>query len=498
MVTTMALNLVRHKNLTVALLLSDLQDAQEISRVFRKVGILPHVYEDLATFWQGVLVNTPAICLIDVTLMSQDNLVLKMHPLVKSGDLPTSFFYTEKTKPLVFSTHDIFNVGLIEKTSSYEGPIKSLLKRLNRIISLETQNQDLKIENQKFSTQVSKLMQERAGLKESEYYEDIYNHLSGKFDFYRDRGDFLEVFEAILDGWDEVSEFSAMELSPNGQKLISINSFHEKFKRLPILWTGQTCLEGIDLSAQDLAAGAALDILGGEIMALALRGASKNPDILLYVKVNDPDFLAGFPWNKLERFLCGIYASFELKKVQGVENNDQVITPHELLSFIDRFRFGRKPGEKIDVRETKYKLININFSDMIDLVLASPAQRFHFQEFFKDFFGKINRDTSFDFRISCNGVENIGILTTESQADALFEYLNGYILRYPFWKFFDNADVVLSRKMRPALKFSPLSSTAYLNLLTEIQFQADEDIVKEEAKERTRRMIWGDAPQDSM
>ncbi len=495
----MVLSLARQNKLSVALLLSDLHDAKEISKVFRKVGILPHVYEDLSGFWQGILVNTPSLCFIDVGLMSRGDLTLSMHPLVKTGELPVSFFYSEATKPLVYSTHDIFNLGLIEKGPSYEGPIKSLLKRLNRIIRLEVEGKDLRLENQKYTTQISKLLENSADIKEGRHYEDIYAQLSEKFELFSAKGDFLEMFEKVVSGWSEVSEFSVLEISPNGQKLISSSSIYsEKFKRLPSLWPGETCLEGIELAAQDLAASSALDILGGEIMSLNIRGVNKNPDLLIYVKLNDLSFLNGFPWSKLEAFLSSFYTTFELKKLQGMESSDQVITPYELLSFIDRFSFGRKPGEKIGVGETKYKLININFSDMLDLIMSSPAQRFHYNDFFRDFFGKMNSNTHFDFRISCMGVENIGLITTEAQADGLFDYLKGHVLRYPFWKFFDNADIVLTRKMRPEISFSPFSSTAYLNLINQIEFRLEDAGLQKEATERTRKMIWGEAPSESM
>lgn len=67
---------------SVALLLSDLSEVKEISSVFKKLGVIPHFYEDLKTFWSGTLERLPALCIVDVKKMSEGDLILRDHPAV--------------------------------------------------------------------------------------------------------------------------------------------------------------------------------------------------------------------------------------------------------------------------------------------------------------------------------------------------------------------------------------------------------------------------------
>ena len=125
--------------LSVALLLSDLNEVKEISAVFRKLGIIPHFYEDLKTFWTGTIERIPSLCIIDVKKMSDGEFALHDHPAVKSEKLPIVFFYTKNTEPLLVSTNDFFHLGLLKKTENYESSLKAILKRLNHFIILKNQ-----------------------------------------------------------------------------------------------------------------------------------------------------------------------------------------------------------------------------------------------------------------------------------------------------------------------------------------------------------------------
>jgi len=235
----MALTLKKKNDLTVALLISDLQDAKSISDVFRKIGILPHVYQDIKSFWHGTLTSIPALCVVDVTAMSEGELNIGEHPLVKAGELPLCFFYSDTTEALLYSTYNISNLGTLKKTAMYEGPVKAILKRLNRINSAEVERENLKIENRRYISQVSKLMSQAESLKEKIFFEERLNELCGKLELYKQHGDFIEIFEKLVDGIEEISEFSIYQLSPGKQKLTSAVSTHKKHKRLPGVWLGK-------------------------------------------------------------------------------------------------------------------------------------------------------------------------------------------------------------------------------------------------------------------
>ena len=69
---------------SVALLMEDKAQAKEVSDMFKSMGVMPEYYDSLRDFWPGILTSQPSLCIVDVKLMSDGELVYKNHPLVQS------------------------------------------------------------------------------------------------------------------------------------------------------------------------------------------------------------------------------------------------------------------------------------------------------------------------------------------------------------------------------------------------------------------------------
>ena len=193
--------------LSVALLLSDLKEVKEISAVFRKLGIIPHFYEDLKTFWTGTLERIPSLCIVDVKKMSEGDLVLCDHPAVKSEQLPLVFFYSKNTEPLLVSTNEFFHLGLLKKTEDYESSIRAILKRVNHFIFLAHENQKLKVEKLKMIETVDHLNQVVLIEKQTDQYRSMVNSVCMQLEELRGESDFFKAVEKVFQGIDEISEF---------------------------------------------------------------------------------------------------------------------------------------------------------------------------------------------------------------------------------------------------------------------------------------------------
>ncbi|MGZ3807969.1 MAG: hypothetical protein ACXVCE_07785, partial [Bacteriovorax sp.] len=254
--------------LSVALLISDLNEVKEISAVFRKLGIIPHFYEDLQTFWSGTVERIPSLCIVDVKKMSEGDLVLRNHPHVQSEKLPLVFFYSNNTEPLLVSTYDFFHLGLLKKTENYEGPLRAILKRLNHFMQMEFDNQILKIEKHAQFETIEKLKLEQRTMVETDQYQSMVKRVCLELEEERGEADFFKAVEKVFQGIDEISEFAMMELSFNGQKLISPLSHVPKFRAIPSLWLGQACPHGLELFAQNMATQVAVEIMGGDLVSL--------------------------------------------------------------------------------------------------------------------------------------------------------------------------------------------------------------------------------------
>ncbi|MCO4792117.1 MAG: hypothetical protein KC493_00280 [Bacteriovoracaceae bacterium] len=447
-------------NLSVALLLPEIEDVKEISDIFRSMGVIPHFYQDLKSFWQGVLAKIPSLAIVDVRNMSEGERLLRNHPFVKSNQLPLCFYYNEATVPLVFSTFEIPNYGLIKKETNLRGQLKSVLVRYNRDMAAIKRDENFKLTQGKLERQVTSLLGATEKFKEENYYHDYLKSIIDRFEAHRDVYDFYKVLEKSFDSIKEVREWALLELSQNGQRLVSPELENDKYKKIPSLWLGQACQSGIQQFAQNMANQIGLDMLGGEIMSLMIRGRHDLPDKVLLVRACDEEFLNNFDWESLELHISGIYCRLLLREQRSVkERESQLVQPWELFSLMDNVNYDSKNVLAAD----EYTLIDLNFSGLVDFVRDKPSVRFYWQQFITEFFNGFDNQYKLSYRTNCMGVNNIGLVATAENAERVFRSMKAYVSRYPFWKYFEDVDIVLARDLAPKIQVVPFSSDAWMN-----------------------------------
>ena len=319
-------------NLSVALLFKDIKDAKEISLVFKKIGIHPYFYSNLKTFWAGILESSPSLCVVDVTMMSEQRLILKNHPLIKTEALPISFFYTDKSAPLMFSTFDIFHLGLIKAASSYAGQIKSILKRFNKINSMVIKEHELSIDNKHLNKKVERLIVNTQELKEQKTFDQLLSKVTDEILSLKKYETFEEALSVFIKDFEAIDHFAMMELSKNSQKLVSSECFSLKFKKIPSLWLGKTCFNGIEAFAQVLASQVVMELVDGPMVSLNIDGIKDSPEKMIFIKANDEELIEQFDWVTLERSLSSLYNYFENKESSIKTHITKMKNPFELMS----------------------------------------------------------------------------------------------------------------------------------------------------------------------
>ncbi|MBY0414726.1 MAG: hypothetical protein K2Q18_11195, partial [Bdellovibrionales bacterium] len=326
---------------SVALLLTDLSEVKEISSVFKKLGVIPHFYEDLKTFWSGTLERVPALCIVDVKKMSEGELVLRDHPMVIAEEMPLLFYYTAKTEPLLVSTHHFYHLGTLKQSTNYEGPLKAILKRLNKVSSLEQHYHMLKMTTTAQKDQIERLEYSLRTEEKTDNYQSMVKNVCLELEKHRYEADFFKSLEKVFQGIDEIDEFAFLELSFNGQKLLSPISHVQKFRNIPSLWLGQACSNGIELFAQNMATQVIVDIMGGDLVSLLIKGNEGKVEKMIFVKAKNETFFNNFDWNMLEAYLNGFYATFKNKMSSSVSNDKKFTSPFEAMSFVDQYLFGQ-------------------------------------------------------------------------------------------------------------------------------------------------------------
>lgn len=488
--------------LSIALLMEDIVEAKELSDILRKTGVLPHIYQDLKTFWYETLEKVPSLCIIDVKMMTDGELLLKNHPYVKNDQLPLAFFHKKETEPLLYSTYETFNFGTINKEQSLKGQLKTLLRRFNHVKSTEEEKMNLVIENKKLSSQVGRIVASHEKGRENEFYDQLLKSIVGRFEIQKKAEDFYSACEVVLSSVKEIKQFSILELSHNGQKLISPKLFHSKFCHVPSLWLGQTSNKGIEFFAQNMASQVVLDMMGGDIMTLNIRDREENPRLIVFVKVEDQEFLSNFDWEFLERFMSGYLCHFLWRQDVFLEKDEMIWNPWQLFSKLDQVRFGKinsDPEVSISEKwEDEYTLIDIDFSNLVDLAREKKLVRFYWNQFFQEFFSRMMNQKKLDAKVCPIGVQHIAMLVRTDEAMKVLHDVKAFALRYPYWRYFEDVDIVLSRNMKPEVKMIPLSKDAYMNYLDSLEVEDDLDMAEplkldEEPRPATPK-VWRAAP----
>ena len=451
--------------LDVAILMDDLNEIKKIAQVFRKIGIIPNFYNDLKSFWYDTLERTPAICLIDVMKMSEGELALKSHPKVKNDSMPVVFYHTDSTAPLLFSTYEIFNYGVLKKSDDYTGVVKNILRRVNKFVELEDDNKNLSKMRTELDKHLNKIVGATSKYRENEFFNSKLNDICNSLEDQRTKSfDLFNACNAVFSSFNEIVKYSFVELSYNGQKLISPDSTSIKYKKIPTLWLGQTSKNGIQNFAQNMANQVSVDLLGGHVMSLMIKGKFELPDKIIFIQSEDEEWLDNFDWNSFERYLSGLNNFFELKNSPVVADRSEIIQPWELMSILDRYFFGAVPNEAgtAQIKDDIY-LIDVDLTSLLDIVRSKITMRFFWSNFFTEFVNKFKAQYSnFQFRVSCMSIDHMGFVVNKEVGNDFFVAIKSYCSRYPYWRHFEDVDLVLARDIKPIIKMIPLSPEAYM------------------------------------
>jgi len=436
--------------LTVALLIEDLSVAQRVSRVFREMGVIPQFYSELQSYWNDIQQVQPTLSIIDVAKMSEGDLQLKRHPLVKESRLNLAFIYSEETEPLLLSTYEISHYGKIKEGSFYKGEIKSILRSLNNSIELSQMKRTVT----SLESRVERLIQRQESLKEKNFYRSLYNGVIERFEAQTGREDFFSCCGTVLSSLEEVDSFTFFELSPNQKRLISPDeSDWEKYQSVPSIWLGKGCPNGIEYFAQNMAMQTSFDVFGEEFMSLQIKGKLAEPEKLIFIKVKDEAMLANFDWNQLESYLSGLNARFMSKLKNNnkhEERNHSLVDTYHFLSLMEENNPINK-GSLLDQR-VDYTLFMVDLRELISTAMNRGGYRFHWHSFLDDFLNRFKSLYQQDFYCTTFGIEHLCFLVKTGEKNTFGVNLRDFSLRYAYWKFFEDADIVLGRSMKPSVE----------------------------------------------
>ena len=463
--------------LSVALLVADLADAKKIGQIFRDLGIIPHVYDDLGEFWSGALEHTPTLAMVDVRMMSEGDLLLRNHPHIKAGELPIAFIYSERTKPLLNSAHSVFNFGLVNCNQALGGQIKNILRRINRINYLENRLDEQKIKLERSDAKLERLMVSSGNLQEREHYQQRLQEVSGTTISLIGREDsFADLTDKVFGQMEEVVEFTLLELSRSGQKLVSPQLTGDKYRSVPALWLGESYQNGIELLGQKMASQVVGDLMDGEVISLAIHGTNSFADRLIFLRTSSATFMNKFDWSTVETVLTSANRYYQLRDKDLAPSSDRTISPWHSLTLLDRYSLTAGDGSCEQEGVASLAHLSVDLTDLISIIDQQTGGKFYWAEFYQELVRQLDKQGRFDYRITCSGVWQLSFLVDQEEKEQFKGALNQVVCSFSYWRFFENGEQLLACKIQPKVREIPMSAKAYLKHLNMILTQDEKPV----------------------
>ena len=423
----------------VAICTMDSEVLSEVTAIFKKIGIVPFYYRSLKEFWEESLKSEiPSLVIFDVRLMSDGNLALKSHPLVKSEKLPICFVYSEETEPLLFSTYEIFNLGLIRKSDHILGQMKAVLKRFNKIKKFEKENVLLKKENEQKYDKIGKRLEH---LSESDFFSKQLKELCDSFSGVNEKDSFLKLCAESFEKFDYISRYSFYQITGHGKQLVSPELFNfDKYLKLPSLWPVNENNESIDSSTQKMGLQVAAEVFENNFVSIYVRDEIKKVKKMIFLTFKNEDFYQKFDCSFLESFLDGLLAKFtakEMKNFETLENNSL-----NFWSFLSR------------VDKTPQEVINLDLRPFFESL--SSGVQMSWEEFMRDFIGEILRDFPHKLKYAFESHNQVYFFAREKEK--LFLLLKEVSKNFSYRRYIFSEDDELFSFEKPSIKMVNLGS----------------------------------------
>lgn len=456
------------EQITVAILCRDLEVAKSFSEVFKKTGVHPYVCTSLKEYSEILKdpKGLPGLTIVDVKMMSEDNLLFKDIPAIREEKVSVAFYCAKEDAALAYSTYEQLSLGMIHGGRSLTGQVKAILRRFNTYQNWKFQAHKAIHEETRLDEKLRGVVQKSEELKEKNFYNNFLKSLEGRFENEKGAEDFLTATSRVFATVKEFKRFTFLELSPSGQKLISPKFIFDKYQDIPSLWLGRTCRDGIEFFAQNMASQVCLEMMGGDLMSLLISGRRGNPDLMIFIQVEGEEFLSHFDWESFENYLSGAfcYYGWRNQKVEDLSNNRK--QSWDLFHEMDDLKFAGLPESRLQGGYDRHGLIGVDFSHLVDRALAQSELRFYWKNFIQDFINGLEVQKKLSFTSYQHGVRHLFFRVEKEELEDCLKEINAYAMRFNYWRYFEDADIILGASLKPEVRIYPMAPQAIERILS--------------------------------
>jgi hypothetical protein len=470
--------------LSVAIIMDNLEEIQKLSRIFKRVGVMPYYFTSLKHFWQDCGNEKSRLILIDVELLNEENFHFKNHPHI-TGDMPSEviFFYTKDSEPLLRSTLEIDSLGQLKKADQYEIPVRSLLRRFNKFETNRLQNKTSGSELHKYEYKINQLVAQLAEEKNVANVAKFEKVICFKLGEEIKRHGFYQGLGHFFQNQSWLDRFSIFELAEGGHKLISCTLDFSKSVYFPSLWLPSPVTDGLDFAGINHAAKLFNEEIFGQYITLKIHSCQEGPDCLVFLNISDADILYKTDWAHVEKFISSYYRETLLLNKKGASlGQEGELSSWEFLQSL-KSEFELDVKSRFNKSQVEQKLYNLNFDRLFKTLEDHPEIDLNWQDFYRSFMSQLQKTLSHQLKFSFMGPKNVAILISLSDKVDELSKLKAFSDTFPYWKFFTNSDQILARDLRPMVRSLPVAVEAYLKFLEgkDLYSKLHQEQIKEES-----------------
>ncbi len=432
------------KELSVALLIDDIEDTKKVSDSLRDLGVFAHFYQELDELWVALNTQNLDLCLIDIKKTSQDMLSFKQHPKVKNKSLKYALIYKDSTKFLMQGARDLYFEAAINSDMNLAFQLQNLIRRRLEFKNLEENFNTLNSRIDRLKLRGKRLTEEQEALStQSRQMNELSAFIKsmGRVDSVEE---FLNRVISSFSKWDNCIEFGIYQLNSTGQKLVSPLRRMDKYRNLPDLWLTRAGDLGIEEYAQEMINDVCYGLMGDELVSLNITGINDLPDILLVGRFEGQS-TNKMDWSMLEMKLSAEYRGALASTYMRDEKRTYSESIFTMMQNMDDILFHRVDSE--------HRYLMIDFSNLVSTVRQRTGNRFHWKAFYQEFSSEMAQFLHGDFRIASYGAEGIFVAIDKKFIEMDFQGIKAFVEDFQVWRYFEDSALLVSQDLTPSMKF---------------------------------------------
>ncbi|MDH4466576.1 MAG: hypothetical protein QE271_00845 [Bacteriovoracaceae bacterium] len=447
------------EDLRVAILTSDWELGQEISKVLRLYQVYGFYYAKLSELWQLLSSESIDLVIVDVRNLDDGELFLKNHPCFQGNKADNktkiAFYFSPAHQSLLGAVSTLDSIGYINGELSLSHQCHPILKSVYALKELNQQLFDSQQENVVIRNRLTKRELELESFRRNVLRLQRATEVISKLQHNQVASpkDFVDILWKFFHQWRVIKNFSFMMLNSSGQRMVSPEILSDKYVELTSFWLEKACLTGIPQHVQQAAHELVLNHEDFSLNAITLKVCGQNdfPDILVFItatedsQVVDSSPHATPQWMYLEQILSNHFRHSLLSYRQQSQNSaDFQIPMWDALEMLEENSQMNLDGGQ--------KCVNIDFSEWNKWIVRPSNHKIKYRSFWGDFVSQLKDSLTKECKVSCFGTWGILVFLPADSFEVNFQKCKALTSNFEYWRYLNDSQISVPMQIRPRVQ----------------------------------------------